>query len=338
MKTLLNISTHESDLKYIGKNWETLRSVLNKHSFHGVELYHIGSYRVEKIPKELITGMHLVFFVIVEPMWNGNKKRLLEIFDTEENIQHFYGGPDRDSIVETYRKQLDAAQSLGCEYVVFHPAHCELEYVYQWDFPWSWQQTIRISAHIINEVMRYSRYRGQILFENLWWPGSFRLDGREEIEFLMDSTEYNNCGIMLDTGHLLNKDQSLRSEAEGIRYILSELKKLQGCESLIRGVHLSKSLSAEYVNKSRTIKEPYREAFDFWERFDIARRHAENIDRHDAFRDRSVGNIFDYIAPEYLVFEFNWGSLKEWHTKIAVQKRALGPRFYDLHDEEEPIY
>jgi hypothetical protein len=35
--------------------------------------------------------------------------------------------------------------------------------------------------------------------ENLWWPGSFRLDSPREFD-------YPHCGITLATGHLLDKN------------------------------------------------------------------------------------------------------------------------------------
>ena len=36
-----------------------------------------------------------------------------------------------------------------------------------------------------------------------------------------------------------------------------------------------------------------------------------------------ITRLFDWISPDYLVFEFFYSDMAEWQTKIARQKRAL---------------
>ncbi len=323
MQWMLNISTHQNDLETLDHNWENARQLLQQHQFDGFELYPVDGYAFSKIPSDLIQGVHLRFFPIMDPIWHGNRARLLEIFDDDATIEHFYGGLDREAVISVYRKQLDLAHDLGAKYVVFHAAQCELEHIYQWNCPWDWRETIDMSAEIISEVMQDTRYGGEILFENLWWPGSLRLDSPAEIERLMEKTNYSRCGIVLDTGHILNKNQTIRSEREGIDYIVETVKSLGASHSLIRAVHLTRSLSAEYVIQSRQIPNPFENSQNFWDRFIIAHQHVMQIDQHDPFDDPSIERLFDWIDPQFLIFEFTYRDMAEWNDKIARQRRSL---------------
>jgi len=328
VKRLLNISTHENDMQVIDHDWSYARRFLEENQFDGYELYPVPGYSFEKIPPELILGLHMSFFVIYEPLWHEKRDRLLEIFGDEATIKHFYGGLERDDLIATYQEQLRMADRFGCEYVVFHVSQCELEYIFDWQIPWSWQETVDLFAEMANAFTEGTPYKGKLLFENLWWPGSLRLDSPAEIERLMQKVTYPNAGIVLDTGHILNKNQSIHSEAEGIAYLLETVKNLGSLRSLIYGVHLTRSLSADYVNGTRHVQDPYRDAKTFWDRFIIAHKHVCQIDQHDPFEDPGIVQLFDLIDPNFLVFEFGYPTLAVWQDKINRQKQALGHRFW----------
>jgi hypothetical protein len=324
MKQLLNISTHDNDLETIDHDWDKARDFCLRNGFDGYELYPVGDYDWGKIPSEIVVGLHLRFYAILEPMWQGNHERLMEIFDDEETVELFYGGLGRGAIVDAYREQLALAHDLGCEYVVFHASQNELEYVYNWECPWSWQETLDLSAEIMNEATQETPYAGELLFENLWWPGSMRLDGPAEISYLMERVDYPRSGIILDTGHVLNKNQALRSEGQGIDFLVETLRNLGGRRRFIQGVHLTRSISSDYVRDSKGCVCPYAEAETFWDRFFIAHEHVTQIDRHNAFEDPAIVRLFDWVDPRYLVFEFSYCDMVEWQCKIDRQKRALG--------------
>jgi sugar phosphate isomerase/epimerase len=324
MKQLLNISTHDNDLNTIEHDWQKAKAFCQCNGFDGYELYPVSGYDCKTIPAEIVVGIHLRFFVILEPIWRGDRDRLIEIFDDEETIEFFYGGLDRQAIVDAYREQLALARHLGCEYVVFHVSQNELEYVYDWQCPWSWQETVELSAEIINEVTRGTSYTSEILFENLWWPGSMRLDSPDEVAYLLEQVNYPRCSLVLDTGHVLNKNQGIRSEGEGIEYLIRTVRNLGEFRHLIKGVHLTRSLSAEYVTASHHVTNPFEGTETFWDRFIVAHQHVTQIDQHDAFENPAITRLFDWIAPEYLVFEFTYRDMTEWQDKIDRQKRTLG--------------
>ncbi len=100
--------------------------------------------------------------------------------------------------------QLSLAHQLGCEYVVFHLAQSELEYIYDWQFPWEWRDTVDLCADLLREVFAETPFTGELLLENLWWPGSFRALQAEEIAYALERVQHPHAGIMLDTGHMLS--------------------------------------------------------------------------------------------------------------------------------------
>ncbi|UZJ36448.1 TIM barrel protein [Prosthecochloris sp. SCSIO W1103] len=328
MRFLLNISTHANDLSIAGERWEHAVSLLDETGFDGYELYPVGDYVYDSIPGEIIGGIHLRFFVMLKQIWYNDRRQLLAMFDNERNIEMYYGGTSRETIVACYREQLELARRFNCPYVVFHPVHYELDYIFNWYPPWSWEEMVDLSADVINEVVRDTAYDGWILFENLWWPGNFRLDSVREIDRLFDRLEYSKPGLVLDTGHILNKNRFLAGEKEAVAYLLGEVDRLGSHRDLVKAVHLCKSLSGDYVRASMEMHEPFDGAETFWERFTVAARHVRRIDEHDAFSHASIAGLFERIAPDTTVFEFSFRSKEEWVDKIHRQKQSLGERFF----------
>ena len=327
MKLALNFSTHPGDLAILDHDWNNARMILETEGFDGYELYPVGDYDWGSIPAELILGVHLRFYPILRPFWFRDKKRLLEIFGDEETIAKFYGGLTREALTANYRNQLALARQLGCSYVVFHLAQSEFDYIYHWRFPWNWRETIDMCAEILNEALADSVFDGELLLENLWWPGSFRAVQPEEIEYALTRVDYSRTGIVLDTGHLLNTSQDIRTEAQGIEFLIRSVRSLGAYRKTIRGVHLTRSLSGEYVTQA--LHSPDPPAFDgsFWQRYRQAIDHVNKIDQHDPFEDPAIAGLFNIIEPEYVTYEFSYKSRDEWLDKIRRQRRAMAVAF-----------
>lgn len=323
MRFLLNISTNPDDLEIIGHDWKRAQQLLAEEEFDGYELYPVGDHPWDAIPAGTIVGIHLRYYPILAPLWRMDRRRLLEIFGDMEMVKHCYGGTDREALISGYRQQFALAKRLGCEYVVFHMAQSELEYIYSWRFPWSFQETIELCAEILHASLKGIGFDGELLLENLWWPGSFRGDTPEEIAQVLESIDYPKTGIMLDTGHLLNTNQGILTEEEGIRWILTRLSDLGELRRAIRGIHLSKSLSAEYVNRTRNGAHSGGKAIFFLDRYHQALEHVRKIDQHEPFRDPAITCIFDIINPRFVIYEFRYTCLDDWLSKIRCQRRAM---------------
>ncbi len=137
------------------------------------------------------------------------------------------------------------------------------------------------AIEFINELLRGVEPSFDFLVENQWRPG-FTFTEPEKTEYLLSQIEYPRKGIMLDTGHLMNTNRDIRSQADGINYI-SEMIGLHGSmKDRIKGVHFHQSVSGRYVKKN-TGKMPenypkgYFEAFAF--SYPHIRRHYESGSR-----------------------------------------------------------
>ncbi|HHE31503.1 MAG TPA: sugar phosphate isomerase/epimerase [Chlorobaculum parvum] len=335
MNWLLNISTYGSDLEIAGPEWSEAASLLRRTGMDGFELYPAGAYDCTTIPKEIVGGVHLRFFVMLRQIWQNDREGLLRIFGSEDTVRHYYGGVNGQAVISCYRSQLELAAHFDVPYVVFHPVHYELEYVFNWQPPWGWRETVDLSAEIIKEAVCDTPYDGWILFENLWWPGNFRLDSTDEIDRLLSKVNWPKSGLVLDTGHLLNKNHELRTEEEAIAFLLREVEQLGDYRKLIKAVHLSKSLSGEAAKAGFSSADPFGGATDFWQRFSIALRHVRDLDRHEPFSHSMLGELFDLIEPDNVVFELAFSSLGEWIGKVERQKRALRRFFPECRIKED---
>ena len=322
MKFTLNFSTHPGDLAIIEHDWNNARKILETEGFDGYELYPVGDYDWNTIPAGLILGVHLRFYPILRPFWFRDNRRLLEIFGNEETIAMFYGGTTREALTANYRSQLALARQLGASYVVFHLAQSEFDYIYHWRFPWSWRETVDMCAEILNEALTGSAFDGELLLENLWWPGSFRAVCQEEIEYALARVNYSQTGIVLDTGHLLNTNQDIRTESQGIEFLIRSVRSLGAYRKIIRGVHLTRSLSGEYVTQTLNAPAPSSDG-TFWQQYRRAIDHVNKIDQHDPFDDPAIAGLFDVINPAYVTYEFSYRSRDEWLDKIRRQRAAM---------------
>ena len=317
----LNFSTHPGDLAIIEHEWSQAKHLLIDEGFDGFELYPVGDYPFEQIPPDIMRGIHLSFYPILAPLWRDDRQRLRDIFGDDETIIAFYGGLTRESLLAKYRAQLAIAESLGCGYVVFHLAQSEFEYIYHWQFPWSWRETVNLCAEVLNELFTETNFSGELLLENLWWPGSFRALDAREIAYALRQVAYPRTGIMLDTGHVFNTNQQLDTESDGIAFLLKTVRGLGDMRSAIRGVHLTRSLSADYVTRAHAV--PTEVDGSFWDRYHQALDHVRQIDQHDAFTDPAICGLFDLITPDYVTYEFSYASRGEWLGKIRRQRRAM---------------
>lgn len=328
LRKLLNFSTHPGEPELFGDDWTAIEAFLHQWQFDGLELLPVGDYAFEKIPTRLIQGVHLRFFVFLREIWEGNTKSLLNIFGGWENVEYFFGGRTKDAIVTAYAQQFELAKQLGAEYVVFHPVHCDLAHIYDWKFPYHWRETLDLCSEVLNESLAQSNYNGLLLFENLWWPGSFRLEDIREYDYLRNRVNYERCGIVLDTAHLLSSCGGFDDEKTAIAHLLKKVDAMGELRREIRTVHLNCSLSGSYIKQSKAGTSPLVETDSFWQKFDLARKHVSQIDPHDPFTHPDIARLFDRIEPDNVVFEFTFNNLDVWQDKIRKQKNALQKRLW----------
>lgn len=186
------------------------------------------------------------------------------------------------------------------------------------------EQVLDACARIINEIMDGVDTKIDFLIENLWWAG-FRFDDIDRTRYILDKIDYPKKGIMLDTGHLLNTETTLRSEAEGIVYLRKMINHHKEVKHLIKGVHLNLSLSGDYVES--TIGRLQATGDNYFEKFSNSYDHILQIDQHRPFTDSNIGDIIQEIAPRYLVHELRGHTIREKIEMIKRQKATLGNFF-----------
>ena len=87
---------------------------------------------------------------------------------------------------------------------------------------------------VINLLLGDRAWPFDFLVENQWWPG-FTFTEPELTRRLLDGIRAERKGIMLDIGHLMNCDTSLRTLEEGADYVHRMLDRHGGLCRYIRG-------------------------------------------------------------------------------------------------------
>ncbi len=322
MKYLTNLTNSERILKWFNHDQVEIRSFLKRNGLDGIELMMEGP-NLENIPKDCVLGMHLKYWPLWLDFWRGEKQSLLEQFGDIKNVEHFYGGLNQQALVDYYQREWKIAQELGIEYVVFHVAHVNLLDTYTWEFNYKDQDVLDAAVELVNKSFGNKDQGIKLLFENLWWPGLKLTDYSLAKKFL-EEVDYPNKGFMLDIGHLMITNPQIKDEEEACDYISSTIARLQELKKYIRGIHLNKSLSGNYLreNRQEDIIE-FKKITNFWDRIEYVKGHINKIDCHVPFDHPSINNIIDDLKPDYLVLELLASDLDKLEEMLRLQKSIL---------------
>lgn len=313
MLKLCNFSNYITDLERINFSAAELEKFLQQHQMDGIELLICQPWDPVVISPSLVKGIHLPYYSVWLDFWQGDKAALLKHFGNEEKIREYYGCDKKDTLVENYRRQILEAERIGAEYVVFHISHTDIEHLFNHQFTRSDEEVITASVQLLNEIFCGLDTKINLLLENLWLRGLTFLQPKLA-EQLMADIDYPHKGFMLDTGHLMNTNPLLTTEAEGITYILQVLDNLGENKKYIQGIHLHKSLSGPYVLANRNIRVEKERTMDY----------IFKIDQHEPFDNPTVQRIIEVVAPKYLTYEFITRTKEEWSQYLSRQNKALG--------------
>lgn len=322
MHKLINMSSYDYDSQRFDYNKDKLIGFINKYNFDGVELLNPTEINEKVMPREYVKGVHLRYYPEWLDFWREDREALLKKFESMENIKSYYGGTSRYDIINHLRREILFAEEIGAKYCVFHVSHAEMRHVFNYKFTYDDREVIDASIELINEVFREIDTNITLLLENLWWPG-LRIIKRDMAERLIGGIEYKNIGFMLDTGHLMNTNTELCDEKQGIEYVLKSIEAIGEMKGLIKGIHLSLSLSGEYVRKNVLNREYKDSELTLDKMNQNIYDHITGIDMHLPFRDREVKKIVEAAKPDYLVYEFVTNTLKELEKNIELQDSAL---------------
>ena len=281
--------------------WVGVGRAVAEMGLQGVE----GIWALEDIPagfpRSLLTGYHLTFYHEWLDLWRGDRTALLDKFGSMEMVRRVYGGTEPEDLLEFFRADLRRAVDLGAKYLVFHVTDVSLEegYTYRWRH--THREVSLAAAEIIRLLLRDTPEDVDFLLENQWWPG-FTFTDPAETEALFAAVDDSRAGILLDTGHLMNTEPRLRTQRDGVEYILRCIERHGDLSALIRGMHFHQSLSGRYVRRALGVL-PADFPKDYFDAFAVSYSHIDQIDRHRPWTDPDCARILDRVKPLYLTHE-----------------------------------
>lgn len=319
MKRMINITTFPEDLDRY-RDTADLEQFLAQFGLDALEVMPLGGTDLNRIPKRLVTGVHLNFLPTWMGFWMGDEEALTAEYGSLEQAKMYYGGTSREVLIEGLRRDLAYAREKEASYTVFHVSEIASRELFNTSYRYNDEQVIEAACDVINQAMAGEEYEFEFLVENLWWPG-FTMKDISMTRKLLDGIKYEEKGIMLDTGHLMHTNLELKTQAGAVTYILSVLQENEEILERIRGIHLNQSLSGAYVK--RMIAEHTGFPEDYTARMEQVYPCIFQIDRHLPFTDPGVKKIIEKAGPEYLVYEF------------ITESRAVHEKY--LHEQTEAL-
>lgn len=321
MKITFNITNSDCDLGRFSSRTEFL--ALLGEGFDGVELMDCGGGLGGILRAEDVVGLHMSCPYCWLDFWNGDRARCAAEFGSWEKACAVFGGDTRQTLVDRFRRDLALAKEYGAEYMVFHVADSTSWETLSGQYAHCDEEVIDAACDWINAAMEGETDGPLLLLENLWEPG-LTLTRPDMTARLLAGVRYGNKGIMLDTGHLLHTNASLRTQGAGLDYIKRRLYEHRELCDWIRGIHLNQSLTGAYMRRVR--KAPPALPEDYGEKLGVLFDYVFQADQHKPFTCPGVGELIDRIAPDYLTFEFISNDLPQHKTMLRRQRRALERR------------
>lgn len=312
MRHLLSYSVYQ-DLSLFG---DDPRSMMDSIGCDGLELL-TGYTRIDHLYDGIVETVHLPYATDWMASWEGHP------YDMDDDVSRFVMyGRDRDGIIRNLTCAIENASILSPAHGVLHVTDIPLDQIFLRSSSLDSNKVIDSFCEIINTVvgpMRHGEPPFKLAFENLWWPGLRLLDS-SDYHRVERRIEFDDWGICLDTGHMMNC-LPVRTESEGIDALLRIFDGYgQDLLDRIGAVHFHWSASWDY-RSSFEEKTFSGDASDF---YSSAYPHIMRIDMHMPFSDPGCGELLEILRPEYVVHEMP-GSERGVIEDFVKQRSLLGP-------------
>ena len=298
---------------------DALPAILQELGLDGIEFMLCAPWDRTLFPPAYIKGAHLLFWPTWVDFWRGDRTALMAEFGSEDNVRGYYGSLDVADWVEGWRENLRRAAACQPQYLVFHVAHNCTSEMYTRVFSVTDEEVIRADIELVNAIAGEIPRGCKLLFENLWWPGLTFQKPQLAAE-LLARVSYPDTGFMLDTGHLMNTNLDLQSEAEGAAYVQKIYHELGELGKRVYGIHLHQSLSGAYTREMMRRHVGWKTPLD-WQ---TAMDYVMHVDQHQPFHTDAARRIVETVQPMYLVPEFQHRSRASLMQNVRIQRGALG--------------
>ena len=270
----------------------------------------------DRFYRGLVETVHLPYATDWMAAWEGRP------FDMDADMSLYYMfGRTRGDVADNVRRAIDAASSVSPSYGVFHATDGPLDELCSRTHSHTSEKVLSEFSEMINTVA--SGFPGgeppfRILFENLWWPG-LRLVDESDFRYLSRRIEFENWGICLDTGHLMNCLPGIRTEFDGIEALLDIFNGYsRDLIDSIYEVHFHWSASWEYRSSFQE-RRPCGSLSDF---ISSVYPHISKIDQHMPFSDPSCSELLEILDPEIVTHELP-GSASSPEEDFRQQRALL---------------
>lgn len=309
---LFNFCTYRDYLEQLSEGGYSLTDYISSVKVDGIEHMIYQKEPPSPVFRAESYGAHLAYWPYWMALWERDEERLTREFTTVEEQERFYfGARDREEWLSVIRQNMAAAEITEPQYMVWHVAESDLMEAYTFHFRYSDRDVLTATAEVFNSVCEAIPEKITVLFENLWWPG-LRLTDPALVQYFFERLKHRNVGIMLDTGHLMNTNPELENERQAADFVCRTVENLGDLARLIKGVHLSCSLSGKYQKHFPRI---FRAETTFWDCY----RHITSIDQHNPFQTKAARRILDYVRPDYVTHELIYNTLSELKEKLTIQ-------------------
>ena len=250
MKHVVNTVSENEWLKEY-KDRADMNSFIKECKCDGAEVIRGGDDNTGIYCSENVIGVHLYFYPSWLDFWNMNIDGLKKHFGLREIWENYYRATNREEFLKPYQDDMDYAEAMGAEYAVFHINDVSNEEVLTYEWEHTNREVIVAAAEIINELTRGRNYHFKLLLENLFTPGMTLLNPNET-ELMLNLVNYENKGIVMDTGHLMCAPQNITEEEQGIDFVLQTVKNHGELAKYIKALHLHQSTTGNFVADLKT--------------------------------------------------------------------------------------
>ena len=239
----------------------------------------------------------------------------------EEYVRYYMYGRDREEIADTVRNMIWCAEPLHPAHGVIHACNIDIPELRLRSYSKDSKYVLEKFCDMINTVA--SGFPGgeppfKLVFENLWWPG-LRMKDSSDYHLMSRKLEFENWGICLDTGHLMNTIPGLNSESDCIDVVN---RIIDGYSTdvidTISAMHFHYSASGDYRANFEEVRCDTDDIMGF---IRSCYHHINTLDQHLPFSDPRCREIVDRIGPENLIHELP--GRKTSPIEDYVQQRSL---------------
>lgn len=320
MKHVINTVSENEWLKEY-KDRADMESFIKACKCDGVEVIRGGEDNTGIYCPENVVGVHLYFYPNWLDFWNMDLESLERHFGSRDIWESYYRATNREEFLKPYQEDMDYAEAMGAEYAVFHINDVSNEEILNYEWEHTNKQVITAAAEIINALTKGKNYHFKLLLENLFTPGMTLLDSKET-ELMLSLVEYENKGIVMDTGHLMCAPQNITEEEQGIDFVLQTVKNHGELAHYIKALHLHKSTTGDFVANLK--KQTIIPEKDFYDRWTQSYNVILQIDRHQPLTSPRAAEILELVQPEFVCHEISAKNRTEKFEKMLIQMKAIG--------------